>query len=42
MIDMRSLFYELESMGFYEYVLPFMLVFVVVFAIRIVKHSLVD
>jgi|APSaa5957512535_1039671.scaffolds.fasta_scaffold21248_3 hypothetical protein len=33
MIDMRSLFYELESMGFYEYVLPFMLVFVVVFAI---------
>lgn len=33
MIDMRSLFYEMESMGFYEYILPFMLVFVVVFAI---------
>ena len=33
MVDARSIFYELESMGFYEYVLPFMLVFVIVFAI---------
>ncbi len=33
MVDARSIFYELESMGFYEYILPFMLVFVIVFAI---------
>tara|TARA_Y100000310_G_C20387223_1_gene671021 strand:+ start:248 stop:793 length:546 start_codon:yes stop_codon:yes gene_type:complete len=33
MVDFYSLFYELESSGFYEYVLPFFLIFVVVFAI---------
>jgi len=33
MVDFYSLFYELEASGFYEYVLPFFLIFVVVFAI---------
>ena len=33
MVDARSIFYELESIGFYEYILPFMLVFVIIFAI---------
>jgi len=33
MVDFYSLFYQLESSGLYEYVLPFLLVFVVVFAI---------
>ena len=33
MVDFYSLFYVLESSGFYEYVLPFFLVFVVIFAI---------
>jgi hypothetical protein len=33
MVDARTIFYELESMGFYEYILPFMLVFVIIFAI---------
>jgi len=33
MIDFYSLFYQLESMGFYTYVLPFLLIFTVIFAI---------
>ena len=32
-LDFRSLFFELQTSGFYEYVLPFLLVFVVLFAI---------
>jgi hypothetical protein len=32
MVDFYSLFYELEASGFYEYVLPFFLIFVVIFA----------
>ena len=33
MVDFYSVFYQLESSGLYEYVLPFLLVFVIVFAI---------
>lgn len=33
MVDFYSLFYQLESSGLYEYVLPFILVFIVIFAI---------
>lgn len=33
MADIYSIFYTLESSGFYEYLLPFLLVFVIVFAI---------
>jgi hypothetical protein len=31
-LDFYSIFYQLESAGFYEYVLPFLLVFIVIFA----------
>lgn len=33
MVDFNSLFYQMESMGFYEYVLPFFLFFVVIYAV---------
>jgi hypothetical protein len=33
MVDFQTIFYQLESSGFYTYFLPFMLVFVILFAI---------
>lgn len=33
MVDFYSLFYQIESSGFYEFVLPFFLVFTIVFGI---------
>lgn len=33
MVDFNSLFYQMESAGFYEYVLPFFLFFVVIYAV---------
>ena len=33
MVNLYSLLYQLESMGFYEFVLPFLLIFTVIFAV---------
>ena len=32
-LDFRSLFLEMQMSGFYEYVLPFLIVFIVIFAV---------
>jgi hypothetical protein len=38
MIDLYSVFYQLENMGFYTYILPFLLIFTVIFAILEKTH----